>query len=207
VSAKRKHDRGRNRPERQRPRGTAKGRRDSPGQPQRRSAKAETQVSVRRVPGGTGWELVYPPSVLRRQEDLEEVQAMLAAGEIDVAIDELRWLLSGCRALLEAHKLLGEIALGDNDLALAQAHFGYAYEMGLRAIRESKEFSGPLSYAIAANQPFFEAGKGLAWCLDRQGEGPRAVETVKQLLALDPSDPLGVQALLDSFHKKADNPP
>lgn len=115
---------------------------------------------------------------------------MLDAGEIDAAIDELRWLLAGCRQLLEAHKLLGEIALADGDLSLARAHLGYAYQMGLEALRQASDFTGPLPYALEANQPFLEAGKGLAYCLKQQGDAQAAAEVVRRLVDLDPSDPL-----------------
>jgi tetratricopeptide (TPR) repeat protein len=145
---------------------------------------------VRRVSGADAWEIVYPASVLRRREDLDEVRSMLDAGEIDAAIDELRWLLAGCRQLLEAHKLLGEIALADGDLALARAHFGYAYQMGVDALRQAKDFAGPLPYALEANQPFLEAGKGLAYCLKQQDDAQAAVQVAQRLLELDPDDPL-----------------
>jgi len=144
------------------------------------------------VPGEDAWELVFPPGVLRRNEDMEEVRAMLDAGEIDIAVDELRWLLSGCRDLLEAHRLLGEIALADDDLPLARAHFGYAYEMGLEAIRQASDFTGRLPYARPANQAFLEAGKGLSLALQRLGDTAAAGRVVQQLLALDPSDPLSL---------------
>jgi len=152
---------------------------------------------VNRVPGEDAWELVFPPSVLRRREDLEEVRAMLDAGEIDVAVDELRWLLSGCRALLEAHRLLGEIALADGDFPLAQAHFGYAFAMGLDAIRRTPDFTGRLPYARPANQAFLESGKGLAFTLRQQGDTQSASRVVQQMLEFDPSDPLGVRMVND----------
>ena len=164
-------------------------------------AGREQDLAIRRAQGGNAWELVYPPSVLRRQEDMEEVEAMLAAGEIDIAMDELRWLLSGCRALLQAHQLLGEIGLSDNDLPLAKAHLGYAFDMGIAAIRKEKDFAGPLPYALPANQPFFEAGKGLAWCFFQQGDIKAAERVVRELLALDPSDPLQLGELQKSFHR------
>jgi len=150
------------------------------------------------VPGRPGEiELVDPPCVRQRREDLEEVRVMLGAGEIDVAADELLWLLSGCDELLEAHKLLGEIAVADGDLQLARGHFGYAYELGLGAL--GKGIGGVLPYARAANQPFFQAGKGLAWCLKQQGEGGLAVEVVERLLALDPSGPLGLKEMREEL--------
>jgi hypothetical protein len=161
----------------------------------------EDGISVRRVPGRQAWELVYPPSVVRRREDMEEVRAMLAAGEIDVAIDELRWLLNGCRAILEAHKLLGEISLDEKDMPLAQAHLGYAYQLGLSAVQAERDFSGPLPYALPANRAFFEAGKGLARCLSEKGDAKGAVQVVRQLVDLDPTDPLGLKDWLASQGK------
>ena len=59
---------------------------------------------------------------------------MMEAGEVDIAIDELRWLLSGCSDFIEAHRLLGELALAENDLPLARAHFGYAYSLYVSSI-------------------------------------------------------------------------
>jgi len=119
---------------------------------------------------------------------------MLEAGEIEIAVDELRWLLDGCSVLLEAHKILGEIALGDDDLPLARNHFGFAYELGRKAL--GRTFVGMLPYSREANRPFLEAGKGLAWSLHKLGETDLAREVIDQLLALDLTDPLGLHALL-----------
>ena len=167
------------------------------GRQQRRDA-----FGVRPVPGRPGeLELVEPPCVRQRREDMEEVRVMLEAGEIDVAADELLWLLSGCDVLLEGHKLLGEIALADDDLELARGHFGYAYELGLGAL--GKGVGGVLPYARPANQPFFEAGKGLAFCLKQQGEVGLAVEVVERLLNLDPSGPLGLREMREELRKQS----
>ncbi len=111
---------------------------------------------------------------------------MLDAGEIDVAVDELRWLLQGCRELLEAHRLLGEIALSADDVPLARAHFGRAYDLALDALPKGG-LRGTLPCGRDANRAFFEAGKGLVECLVQLGETELADEVVKRLLALDPS--------------------
>ncbi len=191
ASDRNKRERKRNRPQRRSRRGSVtRGPSSNASGP---SAHSATGITVRRVPGADAWELVHPAKVLRRQEDMEEVRTMLDAGEIDMAVDELRWLLSGCRELLEAHRLLGEIALANNDLPLAQAHFGYAFDMGQEAIRQASDFSGPLPYALVANQAFLEAGKGLAHCLGRLGDQKAAQRIVQRLLELDPSDPLKVR--------------
>jgi hypothetical protein len=146
-------------------------------------------VRARKIPDQNAWVLVHPRCALDREEDLAEARKMLAAGETDVARDECRWLLEGCHDCLEAHRLLGEIALGDDELPLARGHFGYAYRLGTQALDRAGT-TGPLPYAQSANQAFFESGKGLAWCLRRLGKPEMAAEVVARLLKCDPSDPL-----------------
>ncbi len=116
---------------------------------------------------------------------------MIDAGEMDVARDELRWLLSGCSDCIDAHQLLGELALDQhNDLELARGHFGYAYQLGLRAWRRAGEPT-PVPYSQPANRAFHESGRALAWCLEKLRNPAMADEVVATLTRLDPSDPLG----------------
>jgi len=160
---------------------------------QSKGQRPKWAVSVRRVPERDAWELIHPRCVRERAEDIEEVEAMLAAGEDEVARDELRWLLEGCHQFITAHRMLGEIALAENDVKLARGHFGFAYQIGLKAV-PAGGLPGPLPYELPANRAFFEAGKGLAWCLRQLGEERAAIEVVETLLRLDPSDPLGLSA-------------
>jgi hypothetical protein len=146
------------------------------------------------LPDRDAFELVHPRCARLRAEDMEEVAAMIEAGEIEVARDELRWLLQGCSDLIAAHRLLGELALGDNDLQLARGHFGYAYQIGLKALPQ-RGLTGPLPYDVPANQDFLESAKGLAYCLRQLGETKLAEQVVSNLLAWDPGDPLGVRTL------------
>jgi hypothetical protein len=121
---------------------------------------------------------------------------MIEAGELDVAQDELRWLLSGCSDCLDAHFLLGEIALeAHNDIPLARGHFGYAYQLGLRAWRRASEPT-PVPYSQLPNRTFHSAGRALAWCLEKLGQPTMADEVVATLCRLDPADPLEVQKML-----------
>src|SRR5687768_14077660 len=119
--------------------------------------RSKSALKLRRVAGQQAWELVHPPCVDERADDLAEVQAMLAAGEIDIARDELIWLLEGCRDFVTAHKLLGELAAAEGDVKLARAHFGYAWQIGVAAL-PAGGLDGPLPYARPANQAFLEAG-------------------------------------------------
>lgn len=163
-----------------------------PGKPTGRSA---SEVRVRRCADGDAWELVHPRCALDRAEDLEEVQNMIVADEIDIAIDELRWLLGGCGDFIDAHKLLGELALAENDISLARGHFGYAFQIGSKALKAAGNPS-PLPYRLPANTAFHEAGKGLAFCLRELGKQAMCADVVQQLLHCDPSDPLAVRSLL-----------
>lgn len=125
-------------------------------------------------------------------EDLEEVQKMLDGGEVEIAVDELRWLLDGCSDFVAAHRLLGELALADGDFKLARGHFGYVYEICLSAL-PPEGLSGPLPYRLPVNQGFFEAAKGLAMCLHQLDKDAMARGVIDEMLKCDPSDPLGVR--------------
>ena len=124
---------------------------------------------------------------------------MIEGGELEVAIEELRWLLGGCSEFMDAHCLLGELALEtDGDVPLARGHFGAAYQLGLQTLRRAK-MPAPLPYSQPANRSFFAAGRGLAWCLANLDKLAMAQEVVEVLMNLDPSDPLRLRAMLDEL--------
>jgi hypothetical protein len=160
----------------------------------RQPSRAIDQITLRRVGPGNEHELVFPRSVEQRAADMEEVRKMLAVDEIDVAEDELRWLVGGCDALLEGHKLLGRIAAGDENWEIARAHYAYAYELGLDAV---KKVTSPvaLPYSRPANHDLHEAARGLIESLLELDERALARQVKTQMLAWDPSDPLGVKEM------------
>lgn len=149
-------------------------------------------ISVQRAKSGNGWVLVHPRVAREMAEDLEELRVMIDAGETDVAIDELRWLLGTCPEIIEGHFLLGKLAAEvDHDVPLARGHFGTAYQLGLQALRRAK-LPTPVPALHPANRTFYDAGRGLVWCLEKLGKHDMALEVVEQMLALDPGDPLGM---------------
>lgn len=157
------------------------------------------KVSVQRAKSGNGWVLVHPSAVREMAEDLEELRLMIDAGETDVAIDELRWLLGNCPEMVEGHYLLGKLAVEVNhDVPLARGHFGSAYQLGLHALRRAK-MPTPVPALHPANRTFYDAGRGLVWCLDQLDKRDMALEVVEQMLALDPNDPLGLAVWLDEL--------
>jgi hypothetical protein len=157
------------------------------------STRQATEVIVRRRLDGT-WEFVHPRCVLERQDDLHEAQAMIEAGEHEIARDELRWLLQGCSDNIAAHRLLGEIALAEDDVPLARGHFGYAYQIGMKAIRGCGS-PAPLLAEHPANAAFFSAGKGLVCCLLKLDKYKLAAEAADFLMHCDPRDPTKVREL------------
>jgi hypothetical protein len=153
---------------------------------------------VRRATDGRSWVFVHPRCARDRAEDLEEVLMMIEAGETDVAMDELRWLLSGCAEFIAAHVLLGELARSAGDVPLARGHYGAGYQLGLQTLRRAK-MPKPVLYSQLANQPFFEAGQGLVWSLETMSKPQLAEEVVATLAELDPADPLRLKSMLDEM--------
>jgi hypothetical protein len=158
------------------------------------------KVEVAQAADGA-WELVHPRCARTRQEDIEEVEKMIAGGELEIAQDELRWLLSECHEFLAAHKLLGDLALAAGDVRLARGHFGYAYQLGMQAIDRCGKVDS-LSSDRPGNQPFFAAGNGLVACLLKMEKRGMAKEVAERLLNLDPRDPLHLQKLLAGGHNE-----
>jgi len=120
---------------------------------------------------------------------------MIEAGETDIAVDELRWLISGCRDFIIAHRLLGELALMENDVQLARGHFAFAFKLGTDALKQHAR-AWPVPYEIEANRAFLESGKGLGHCLEKLGKRDLAREILKQVYDCDRSDPLGAKAMM-----------
>lgn len=153
-------------------------------------------IRFRKAADGTSYELVFPASVHARDDDMEEVRAMLKADETEIAVEELRWLLGGCHELLEAHQLLGKIAVEAGDRELARAHLGYAFQLGADALPRSG-LDRPLPHANPANRAFHEAGAALVRILLDLEETNKAKEVALQLLALDPADPQGLKSVIE----------
>lgn len=146
-----------------------------------------------------GWVFVYSREVKERAEDLEEVIAMIEGGEHEIALDELRWLLAECSEFMAAHALLGELAVEmGQDIELARGHFGFAFTLGEKAI-DRANCKGPLFGSETTNAPWYDAGRGLAWCFEKQGQGAMADRILALTKLYDASDPAGIGAMLDDL--------
>ena len=143
------------------------------------------RLKLRRLDGNR-FAFLAPVCAFDRQEDIEEVQTMIAAGELEIARDELLYLVSDCRGFLEAHNLLGELALEEEDISLARGHFGFAYEIGLDSLPPG--FRGILPAKRDYNRAFFLAGRGLARCLIARGQHKEGRDVLVQLAKFDPQE-------------------
>lgn len=165
--------------------------------PKRRPSK--NSLSLERAKSGNAWVFSHPREVRECAEDLDEVREMIEAGETDIGVDELRWLLEMCHEMLPAHFLLGKVAVEvANDIPLGRGHFGVGYQLGLQAWRRAGEPT-PVAALHPANRVFFDCGRGLIWCLNQLQLNAMALEVVEQLLTLDPSDPLALKNWLDEL--------
>lgn len=126
---------------------------------------------------------------------------MLDAGEEEVAIDELRWLLDECTDFPEAHRLLGELALADGDAQLARGHFGYAYDLCRNALAGRPGIQ--LCAESPENQGFLQSAKGLIWSLSQLGRNHTSASVARTMLELFPTDPLNLTAMLASLDAAA----
>jgi hypothetical protein len=165
-----------------------------PGQPPEPSDDDDPELSDKANPArlklrrldGNRFAFLAPVCAFDRQEDIEEVQTMIAAGELEIARDELLYLVSDCRGFLEAHNLLGELALEEEDISLARGHFGFAYEIGLDSLPPG--FRGILPAKRDYNRAFFLAGRGLARCLIARGQHQEGRDVLVQLAKFDPQE-------------------
>lgn len=168
--------------------------------PKRQASK--NRLSLVRSPSGNAWVFSHPRAVRDCAEDLDEVREMITAGETEIAVDELRWLLGMCSEMLTAHFLLGQIAVEEhNDLPLGRGHFGAGYQLGLQAWRRAGQ-PRPVPALHPANRVFFDCGRGLAWCLHHLDRTPMAVEVIQQMLSVDETDPLGLKGWLDEMRSE-----
>jgi hypothetical protein len=111
---------------------------------------------------------VHPPCVRETELDYEEGLEIWKAGDPEGARDALRYALAACRDNMWIHVALGRIALEEfRDPSLARGHFGYAVELGKRAL--TPQFAGRMPADRAANRPFYDALEGLIGSLDALG--------------------------------------
>ncbi len=159
-------------PDRRGPRksGRSQGRRSAKRAGPRRGGGPGRPGSIRLAPlGGNRFELVHPACVRETELDYEEGLEILKAGDPEAARDALRYALGACRDNMWIHAALGRIALEEfRDPALARGHFGYAVELGRRAL--PPQFAGLLPRDRPNNRPFYDALEGLIRTLEALGQ-------------------------------------
>jgi hypothetical protein len=156
----------------------ARGHRREGRPPSRRSGPKPGAIRLARVVGDD-FELVHPRGVYETQPDYEEGLEIWKAGDPEAARDALRYALSACHDNLWIHVALGRIALEEfRDPTLARGHFGYAVDLGRKALPQ--QFAGRLPPERPANRPFYDAVEGLMRCLEALGR----IDDCRRLRAL-----------------------
>ncbi len=163
------------------------------GQP---SATTTSEVRARRAPGEQAWELVLPRCARDRMDDLEEVAKMIEGGENEIARDELLWLLSGCNRLPAGPQTAGRVGAGRRRRAAGAGAFRLCLRAGVEGAGAGRGQGRRARIAGRPTRPFSRRARGWAFCLRELDKRDLAADVVARLLALDPSDPLGVAGLL-----------
>lgn len=153
--------------------------------------------------GGGEFQLIAPREVLEREDDLFDVRDAIAHGELELAQDELLYLVSDCREFLEAYNLLAEVALEKGDIPLARGYFGFAFETGSKSL--PRDFRGLLPHPLGYNEHFFAAGRGLARCLIALKEVRTGQEVLELLAKYDPTE-ADTLSLLDQLRNPKQDP-
>jgi hypothetical protein len=121
-------------------------------------------IGLTRLDNGD-FELSHPRAVNEVELDYEEGMELWKEGDPESARDALRYALRACHDNLWVHVALGRLALEEfRDPALARGHFGYALELGQRALPHG--FSGRLPRDRRNNLPLYAAIDGLLSCLE-----------------------------------------
>lgn len=153
------------------------------GPPRRGGGRRPGSISLAAI-GGNRFEVKHPSCVRETELDYEDGMDLWQAGDPEGARDALRYALSACRDNLWIHTALGRIALEEfRDPTLARGHFGYAVELGRRAL--PPQFAGVLPVDRPNNRPFYDALDGLIRSLEALGQGgeARALRTLKERLS------------------------
>jgi len=151
-----------------------------------------------------GLVLQEPFCAMERQEDLDEVHAMIEGEEYEIARDELLYLVADCRAFFAAHNLLGELALLDENIGVARGHFGFVVETVTRGL--PPRYTGRIPARRGYNRHIFQAGKQLARCLVALDDLKAAGDVLKRLSAWDASEK-EVRGLLEEWHELTNRTP
>ena len=156
-------------------------------------------LSVRRSTDGRSWVLRPSARCPRPGRGLGRSRADDRGGRNDIALDELRWLLSGCSEFIAAHVLLGDLARDTGDTAAGPR--ALRRRLPARPANASPRENAEAAACIRSSpiSPFFEAGRGLVWSLEKLGKPQMAEEVVATLCELDPADPLRLRAMLDEM--------
>lgn len=128
------------------------------------------------------WTLVPPHCVFELEPDLADVEMLMQEEDFEAARDAALFILEECQDMTPAHLLLGNIAEKEmNDMIVAQAHYGYVFEITLKWLGHSEWAS--MNGGQKINRISLEAAEGLKRVLEKRGEKIKAEQVGKYIVA------------------------
>lgn len=127
-----------------------------------------------------GWTLIPPHCAIELEADLDDAEMLLKEGDPESARDAVLYLLEECQDLLAGHELLGRIAEREPaDLAVAQGHYGYVFELALKWLGPQADSAMDKSKRI--NRTALACAEGLCRVLDKRGQKAKAAQVRQQI--------------------------
>ncbi|PIE18658.1 MAG: hypothetical protein CSA66_04315 [Proteobacteria bacterium] len=130
---------------------------------------------------------------------LEEAARLAEFGDPEGAIALAHAALDEDLRRLDAHAILGDIALGADRVADALAHYAVGAAIGDLSV--PAEGAGELPWSEADNHAYLACLYGCARALRRLGRERDAAAPLARLLALDPDDGLGASGLMRALQR------
>ncbi len=137
---------------------------------------------------------VYRLEALATPDALDEAAQLAEFGDLTSARVQLLAALDEDLRRLDAHRLLGDLALDAGRAEDALAHYAVGASIGDLCVAEPLD--GVLPWEEPANRPYLACLRGCARALHRLGRERDGQAPLRRLLALDPDDGQGVVSLL-----------
>lgn len=152
-----------------------------PERPKSRQPQKKAPIRVKVDPSG-GWTLIPPHCVFELEPDLADVEMLMREEDYEAARDAALFILEECQDMTAAHVLLAKIAEKEsNDLNVAQAHYGYVFELTMKWLGDLA--MAPMNQAQKINRVSAEAAEGLKRVLEKRGQMDKAAQVAKYLAA------------------------
>jgi tetratricopeptide (TPR) repeat protein len=155
---------------------------------------ADLMLELRQV-APREWELVYPPAYVELRPELDGATELMEAGDLSGSETALRRLLAEAPWNLDAHHYLAEILQARGLSGEALEHWSRAVQIGRGVYpRAFDPGTDGILWSRQSNRGFLRSLRGLGLALAARGRRDEALAALRELVLLDPNDPLDVRA-------------